>query len=71
MWCVLSAAFAILSLSTLHSSWTPAALAACAILAGWMARDAVHYNSADLPRLLEYWHRSLMCSRCGEVFVPA
>lgn len=72
MWGLLSAIFAILSITTLASDRAAtAALLACAILSGWMARDALHYNSADFPRLLEYWHRSLMCNRCGEVFVPA
>lgn len=50
---------------------TTAALLACAGLSGWMARDAINYNRLILPRLLEYWHRSFMCSRCGQVFLIA
>ena len=71
-WQVLAAVFAIAGLSALRSDVAAsAAFTTCAILSGWMARDALRYNNADLPRLLDYWHHSLMCTRCGEMFIPA
>ena len=70
-WISLTILFTILSAITLKSlSQTAAALTACAILSGWMAHEAIEYNRADLPRLLDYWHHSIMCARCGQVFVP-
>jgi hypothetical protein len=60
--------FVILSVDT--RGQTTIALITCALLSAWMARDALRYNRADLPRLTEYWHHAFMCTRCGEVFVP-
>jgi hypothetical protein len=69
---MLSTIFVFLSIGTVPQDGSAAvALSACAILSGWMARDASRYNAADFPRLLDYWHHALMCSRCGAVFVPA
>jgi hypothetical protein len=47
------------------------ALVLSIVLCAWVARDADHYNHVDLPRLLDYWHRAVICEKCGEVFVPA
>lgn len=68
-WLAMTFWFVILSVNTRGE--TTLALITCALLSAWMARDAIRYNRADLPRLTEYWHRSFMCTRCGEVFVPA
>jgi hypothetical protein len=70
-WFGLTVAFVLLSLSRLSFTSETAALAFCASLSASMARDALTYNRQYLPRLLEYWHRSFICTRCGEVFVPA
>lgn len=70
-WLALTITFAAATVS--RYSWTSstAALALCTTLSGAMTRDALMYNRVYLPRLLEYWHRSFVCTRCGEVFVPA
>jgi hypothetical protein len=71
LWLSLSIVFAAMVIAAFSSSIpTATAFAACAALSAWMAREAVAYNRSDLPRLLEYWHRSFICTRCGEVFVP-
>jgi hypothetical protein len=70
-WLLLTGAFLVLSVSgllSLHEGAAPLAL--CAGLSGWMSHEALRYNRADLPRLLEYWHRSFICMQCGEVYVP-
>jgi hypothetical protein len=70
-WLSMAIVFAVLTAVMLPSSGsTTGALSACAMLSGWMSREATNYNRSDLPRLLEYWHRSFICTRCGEVFVP-
>ena len=70
-WLSLGIVFAILTVVTLPASAsTTSALSTCAMLSAFMSRQAMNYNRADLPRLLEYWHRSFICTRCGEVFVP-
>ena len=70
-WSGLTVAFVLMSAIRLSFTSETAALIICAILSAAMARDAYRYNRKYLPRLLEYWHRSFVCTRCGEVFVPA
>lgn len=71
-WLALTGLFIVLTIVTVRSwSVSTTALGACAILSAIMARDAIQYNRCDLPRLLEYWRRSFICTTCGEVFVPA
>ena len=70
LWLSMTMLFAMFTVTTFSSISTTIALVACASLSAWMAREATEYNRSDLPRLLEYWHRSFMCKRCGEVFVP-
>ena len=53
------------------ASRSAAALAMCGLLSACMAREAIRYNRVDLPKLEEYWRRSFICMRCGEVFVPS
>jgi hypothetical protein len=70
-WFGLTAVFVLISATRLSFTSETAALIICAILSAAMARDSLRYNRHYLPRLLEYWHRSFVCTRCGEVFVPA
>ena len=71
-WMALTALFTVLVVSGLPSlNGSSGALAACGLLSAWMAREAVRYNRVDLPKLAEYWRRSFICTRCGEVYVPA
>jgi hypothetical protein len=71
-WLSLAVFFTVLAIAAVPL-WTPttAALGTCAFLAGCMTREAAQYNRSCLPRLLEYWRRSFICTRCGEVFVPS
>lgn len=70
-WLALTIAFALITVTRFSWSSATAALALCALLSGAMARETLKYNRLYLPRLLDYWHRSFICTRCGEVFVPA
>ena len=71
-WMALTALFIALSLGGLLSASTStASFAICGLLSGVMTRDAAAFNRAVHPRLLEYWHRSFICTRCGAVYVPA
>lgn len=71
-WFALAVAFTASAAVTIpNADTTTVALLIGAALSGLMARDAVVYNRSILPRLLEYWHRSFMCTRCGQVFLTA
>jgi hypothetical protein len=66
-WLLLTGAIA----SAVSRPSTSIALIVCIAVCAWVAREADHYNHVDLPRLLDYWHRAIICAKCGEVFVPA
>ena len=71
-WLVLTLFFTAISAVALFTGEESSiAFAACTMLSGRMSRDSMRYNRADFPRLLDYWHRSFICMRCGEVYVPA
>jgi len=44
-------------------------LGGLALSSGWMTRQSRAYNATDLPHLVKRWERSVMCSRCGHMFV--
>jgi len=69
-WLALTVAFAMATLASFSFGSTTAALAVCAALSAAMTREATTYNRRYLPQLLEYWHRAVICTTCGEVFVP-
>ncbi|HKY97134.1 MAG TPA: hypothetical protein VJL35_04700 [Gemmatimonadaceae bacterium] len=70
LWLALTIVFTVMSITTFGGTRETAALMLCGVLSAAMAREALTYNRLYLPRLLEYWHRSFICTRCGEVFVP-
>jgi hypothetical protein len=67
--CVLSAILCMTS-ATFRDA-TPIAFGACAVLSATMTHQAFRYNRNDFPLVLDHWHKSYMCTRCGEVYVPA
>jgi len=48
-----------------------AAFGAVSAAAAWVAHTIHTYNLRRLPELHTQWTHSVMCSSCGEVFVPA
>ena len=72
LWMVVTALCALLCAgSASFRDGSSLAFAACTLLSGVMTQQAIRYNRRDFPRLLDHWHKSLMCTRCGEVYVPA
>lgn len=70
-WVLLATGSALLMLATL--SLAPLASAAFGAVSGaaaWVAHSIHTYNLRRLPELHAQWTHSLMCSSCGEVFVP-
>lgn len=63
---LLAAAF-VLELSSLGVSTI--VLGGLALSGGWMTHHVRAYNATDLPDLMKRWERSVMCNRCGHVFV--
>ena len=63
---VLAAAF-VFELSSLGVGTI--VLGGLALTGGWMTQHVRAYNATALPDLMRRWERSVMCNRCGHVFV--
>lgn len=48
-----------------------ALLGGLALSGGWMTQHVRAYNSTDFPDLMKRWQQSVMCNRCGHVFVQS
>lgn len=72
LWLIVTSLFAMLCVgaATLRDG-SSLVFAACTLLSGSMTYQSIHYNRVDFPRLVDYWQKSFMCTRCGEVYVPA
>jgi hypothetical protein len=46
-------------------------LGGLALSGGWMTQHTRAYNATALPDLMKRWERSVMCNRCGHVFVKS
>jgi len=69
-WLVLTLALAaafVFELSSLGA--TTIVLGGLAVSGGWMTHHVRAYNTTDLPGLMKRWERSVMCNRCGHIFV--
>lgn len=63
---VLAAAF-VFELSSLGVSTI--VLGGLALSGGWMTQHMRAYNATELPDLMKQWERSVMCNRCGHVYL--
>ena len=69
-WVLLSTASALLMLATLAAPLISFAFGGISALAAWTAFNAHSYNRRRLPQLRARWKHSVMCSSCGEIFLP-
>ena len=60
-----------LALIALHPgmTWRGGAFAALAMVAAAMGSRAALFNIRRLPILRDRWKKSVMCSRCGHIFL--
>jgi hypothetical protein len=71
LWMIVTVLSGILcASSSAFQDATPVAFGACTLLSATMTHQAFRYNRNDFPLLLDHWHKSYMCTRCGEVYVP-
>ena len=70
-WVLLATASALLMLATFASVHLIAfAFGGVSGMAAWTAFNVHSYNRSRLPELRARWEHSVMCSSCGEVFLP-